>query len=107
MSNSAQCYCKKSDNIGHVWGRGDVDCNDPPYSDPAYPYDPCQIDDNNGQDAHWGFDPISWRALDTTTVSDIMSYQDPSWVSNYTWEGIMAAMSEMDSAQAAAEIQRV
>ncbi|MFN2134326.1 MAG: hypothetical protein ACK2UK_00115, partial [Candidatus Promineifilaceae bacterium] len=74
--------------IGHVYDRLHVDCNGPADLDLAYPYNPCQIDDSSDENAHWGFDPITWQALDPTKVADLMSYQYPKWVSDYTWEAI-------------------
>lgn len=83
--------------IGHVFDRAHVDCNDPDGPDPNYPYDPCLMDDSNNNDAFWGFDGINRRAIDPMDLTsgigtgDLMSYRTHRWPSDYTWSAIYNA----------------
>lgn len=82
--------------IGHNFGRRHVDCGGAPGPDRNYPHDPCQlgpVDD----DAFFGVDlkePLSPEIIapipgdSTSTLSDLMSYADTRWPSDYTWNAM-------------------
>jgi hypothetical protein len=66
--------------IGHAHGRSHAPCgvNDP---DPSYPHD----------DAHLGvhgYDIVDEDLVDKNDYFDVMSYCDPGWVSDYTFEAL-------------------
>ncbi|MCA9934523.1 MAG: DUF5050 domain-containing protein, partial [Anaerolineales bacterium] len=84
--------------MGHVFGRDHVDCNNPDDPDPNYPYDPCLLGDSNDDDAFWGFDGLSMMAIDPMDdtpgvgAGDLMSYRTNRWPSDYTWLAIYDAI---------------
>lgn len=79
--------------LGHNAGRDHVNCpmGVPEDPDSGYPYPIDMITMITLRDpaAEYGFDPITRRAIDPRTTADLMSYCQPSWISDYTWEGVM------------------
>ena len=86
--------------IGHVFDRPHIDCGSPANPDPDYPYDGCQRDDSDDEDAFWGFDGISLLAMDPIVdvadpdvgAGDLLSYRYNRWPSDYTWNAIYDAI---------------
>ncbi|HEU4681707.1 MAG TPA: hypothetical protein VFS51_08180, partial [Gemmatimonadales bacterium] len=81
--------------LGHTWGRKHSPCSIFGESvDPLYPY-------ANGRIGVYGFD-VAARALKPQSAPDIMGYcfENP-WISDYTYQGVMA-FRELDGARAAA-----
>ena len=67
--------------LGHAHGRGHVDCGpgvDPQSIDPGYPHSPNTI-------GTWGWDPIGNELIDPAEYRDVMSYCDPTWISDYNY----------------------
>jgi hypothetical protein len=67
--------------LGHNWGRSHAPCGGPAGIDPLYP----QPDGSTGS---YGLD-VSTQTLEQPTVSDIMGYCDPKWISDYTYRGVL------------------
>ncbi|RME86404.1 MAG: hypothetical protein D6775_00205, partial [Caldilineae bacterium] len=73
--------------IGHVLGRGHVNCGGPWFPDHAYPY-PTDKLSFAFEDDYWGFRPRKRNHLavkDPARNKDFMSYCYPRWVSDYTY----------------------
>lgn len=68
--------------LGHNMGRQHAPCGGPASPDPSYPYPNAQI-------GVWGMDVAAGTLKSATGLSDLMSYCDPDWISDYTWEGIV------------------
>jgi Peptidase M66 len=68
--------------VGHNLGRQHAPCGNPSGPDPAYPYP-------GGQIGVWGFDVTS-LALKAPTLTDVMSYCSPNWISDYNWSAMIA-----------------
>ncbi|MBX2997535.1 MAG: hypothetical protein KF893_03420 [Caldilineaceae bacterium] len=66
-----------------------VNCGGATDLNPGYPYNGCQIG-NTGNANHHGFDRRSNTVIRPQDAADYMSYGDPKWVSDYTWNGIRA-----------------
>ncbi len=81
---------------GHNFGRFHVDCGGPANPDPDYPYD-------FGRIAHPGWDIRTGELHDATGRHDLMSYCNPTWSSDYTYEAVMHYRAEEAAAAAAAE----
>lgn len=85
--------------LGHIYGRGHVNCGGPAGVDGSYPYDPCQTDNDVSGNGHLGFDPLSPQLLLPQNTGDLMSYThliDPPktrWPSDYTYRGIFNALN--------------
>lgn len=75
--------------IGHNYSRKHVDCGNPSGVG-SYDYDPDKIDDGalDLTSTHYGFNTMFLSVLRPDTNKDYMSYCDPRWVSDYTWERI-------------------
>lgn len=67
--------------LGHNWGRAHAPCGNPGGRDASYPYP-------NGTIGVYGFDLVARVVMDAG-MRDVMSYCSPSWVSDYTYLGIM------------------
>ncbi len=74
--------------LAHNYGREHVDCGDPDDVDDGYIYPPCQIADI-GPANHYGFDVTTRQAIRPDGAADFMSYADRTWVSDYTWRGLL------------------
>ncbi len=69
--------------IGHNWNRNHSPCGGPSGVDPNYPY-------VNAEIGVYGLDVATQTLYQPTTNYDVMSYCHPYWVSDYTYEGVMA-----------------
>lgn len=69
---------------GHNFGRRHVDCGNPSGPDPNYPYD-------GGRLGHHGYDIRTNEIRTIDTHFDLMSYCQPGWASDYTYEAVLAA----------------
>ena len=60
--------------------------------DPNYPYPQCTITIANLSDpaADYGFDPLSLSVVNPGVNADLMSYGNPTWTSDYTWNALLA-----------------
>lgn len=81
---------------GHNFGRFHVDCGGPANPDPDYPY-------TGGRLAHYGWDIRTGALHDAAGRYDLMSYCDPTWSSDYTYEHVMSYRESEAVAAAAAE----
>jgi len=86
--------------LGHNWGRQHAPCGDPSDPDPAYPYP-------GGTNGVYGYD-FETGTVKPPTLHDIMGYCSTSWISDYTYRGVMdfrqshaaAAAAQAPAAQA-------
>jgi hypothetical protein len=69
--------------IGHNWNRNHAPCGGPAGVDPGYPYP-------NAALGVEGFDVATLTIYGPNSAFDLMSYCHPYWVSDYTYEGVMA-----------------
>ena len=69
---------------GHNFGRRHVDCGNPSGPDPNYPYE-------GGKLGHHGYDMRTNEIRTIDTHFDLMSYCQPGWASDYTYEAVLAA----------------
>lgn len=81
---------------GHNFGRRHVGCGGPASPDPGYPYD-------GGALGHPGWDVHSGTLWPSGGRYDLMSYCDPTWSSDYTYEAVMLYRESEAAAAAAAE----
>lgn len=65
--------------LGHMHGRGHAPCDVSPAD--YFPY-------KGGMIGTWGYDPRSGKFFDPANVADFMSYCDPMWSSDYTFQNI-------------------
>ena len=65
--------------LGHNHGREHAPCGTA--GDPNYPYAGAQI-------GVWGYDLLSGQLFDPTQYVDMMSYCDPTWISDYNFTAI-------------------
>lgn len=77
--------------LAHNYGRKHVNCGNPDNIDRNYPYPPCQIA-NVGADSYYGFDVATLRPIKPNEAADFMSYANPTWVSDYTWRGLLGSL---------------
>jgi len=68
--------------LGHTFGRSHAPCGTTP-ADPNYPYPNAQI-------GVWGYDQGAGTLKDPAGYFDLMSYCSPVWISDYTYEGVLA-----------------
>jgi len=68
--------------LGHLLGRSHAPCGNPSTSDPGFPY-------GGGAIGVHGLDVLTLK-VKPVTVSDVMGYCPPSWISDYNWTGMMA-----------------
>lgn len=69
--------------VGHAHGREHAPCEllgQP--SDPQYPY-------INARLGSWGYDLASYQLVDPQATADMMSYCNPQWVSDYTFNALL------------------
>lgn len=74
--------------LAHNYGRKHINCGSPDNVDANYPYPPCQIA-NTGATSYYGFDGATLQPIRPDATADFMSYAGRSWVSDYTWRGLM------------------
>jgi hypothetical protein len=89
---------------GHTLWRLHVDCGDPEFTDPWYPYSVCDIGPDV-ENAYYGFKADNYAVIAPTQAGDLMSYAHrvgkPRWVSDYTYR---ALYSQLSAAASAAEV---
>jgi hypothetical protein len=71
--------------IGHTCGRAHAPCRVSD-ADPNYP---CYDGYPSASIGEYGFDIVDGAVFDPATTYDFMSYCGPTWVSPYTYEGLM------------------
>ncbi|HET9066004.1 MAG TPA: hypothetical protein VFN22_09335 [Gemmatimonadales bacterium] len=69
--------------VGHNLGRSHVGCGGPANPDPGYPH-------TGGGIGTWGLDVDAMALKNPASYKDLMSYCNPEWVSDYSWEGMLA-----------------
>ena len=70
--------------VGHAHGREHAPCGilgQP--TDPGYPYAEAQL-------GVWGWDGVTGTFYNPSTYTDIMSYCKPAWLSDYTYDNLLA-----------------
>ena len=67
--------------LAHNWGRNHAPCGGPTGVDPSYP----QPDGSIGS---YGLD-VTTQTLKASSLSDIMGYCDPKWISDYSYQGVL------------------
>jgi hypothetical protein len=75
--------------IGHNHGRNHAPCGGPDGVDPGYPYDEALI-------GVWGYDYSSKVLVDPTNHTDIMGYCGSKWISDYTYDGILSRIAQVN-----------
>jgi hypothetical protein len=75
--------------LGHNMGLGHAPCGTD--GDPKYPYPDAAL-------GSLGFDFRSQEALDPTETKDVMSYCEPTWVSDYTYRTVFSALNRAQRA---------
>ena len=78
--------------LGHLLGRSHAPCGNPTKPDPGFPY-------GGGAIGAHGLDVLTLK-VKPVTVSDVMGYCPPSWISDYNWTGMMAFQSAATGAAA-------
>ena len=68
--------------LGHLLGRSHAPCGNPTKPDPGFPY-------GGGAIGAHGLDVLTLK-VKPVTVSDLMGYCPPSWISDYNWTGMVA-----------------
>ena len=68
--------------VGHNLGRMHAPCGGAAGTDPAYPYSGAQI-------GVWGMD-VPGLLLKPPTLTDVMSYCAPNWISDYNWSAMVS-----------------
>jgi hypothetical protein len=69
--------------LGHNFGRLHAPCGSPANPDPGYPHP-------GGQIGAWGLHVETLEVKVPTQYFDLMGYCNSDWVSDYTWNGVMA-----------------
>ena len=79
-----------------------VNCGGPDGVNGSYPYNPCTLDDKalNDPATHFGFDPLTLQIIPPNMAGDYMSYANNTWVSDYTYKGMIAELNATLVAQA-------
>src|SRR5690606_30787378 len=68
---------------GHNFGRRHAPCGNPANPDPSYPYPNALLG------AH-GYDPAMGQLKRASSFFDLMSYCSPEWISDYTYQHVLA-----------------
>jgi hypothetical protein len=71
--------------LAHAMGRLHAPCGNPGSVDPSYPYNGASI-------GVWGFDVLAKTFVDPSQYVDFMSYCQPIWTSDYTFQAISDRM---------------
>ena len=71
--------------LGHNWGRNHAPCGGPQGLDGSYPR-------SDGSTGVYGLDVLT-ATLKPPTLSDIMGYCDPKWISDYTYQAVLNYLS--------------
>lgn len=75
---------------GHNHGRSHAPCSVPD-PDPQFPHP-------TGQDGVWGYNLLT-RALYAPTITDVMGYCTPVWISDYTFKGLFNRIKLVNGAK--------
>jgi hypothetical protein len=78
--------------LGHNFGRQHAPCGNPSNPDANYPYPGAGI-------GTWGYDQGSNSLKSPAQFTDLMGYCSPTWISDYTYEGVLAYLSGSASMQ--------
>lgn len=82
--------------VGHAHGREHAPCapgGQIQSVDPAYPYP-------NAFLGVWGYDLVDHELIEPSGARDFMSYCDPTWVSDYTFNGLFERIALLNGAAA-------
>jgi hypothetical protein len=86
----------RAETVAHEWGhnfdRLHVACGNPSNPDQNYPYE-------NGRLGHHGYDMRTNEIRDLGVHRDLMSYCQPTWSSDYTYEAVMSFRGTQAGAQ--------
>ncbi|MCK9522876.1 MAG: hypothetical protein M0R76_07505 [Proteobacteria bacterium] len=75
--------------LGHAQGRNHAPtANNPQGVDPGYPY-------TAGRIGVQGFDIVESKLYPANSTYDLMGYQEPQWVSDYTWNALLKRLQDM------------
>ncbi len=77
--------------IGHTHGRYHSPCGGAAGTDPQYPYPKAQI-------GVQGYNLLTQKLYNPTTVTDVMGYCTPIWVSDFTWKGFYTRIKAVNGA---------
>jgi hypothetical protein len=80
--------------LAHAMGRLHAPCGSPQAIDDAYPY-------TGGGIGTWGYDVLKKQLVDPGRYRDYMSYCGPTWVSDYTYQGVYDRMEILTDQQKA------
>jgi hypothetical protein len=85
--------------VGHAHGRLHANCGGAAGTDPAFPY-------TNARLGSWGYDLVENEMIDPITTADMMSYCEPHWVSDYTFDALLTritAIAEIEQSSSTPE----
>ncbi len=92
---NANTYATAVHEIGHAHGRAHAPCVPEggfiEGADPSFPY-------SGGKIGSWGWDSRSGQLLSPTRYVDVMGYCDPTWISDFTYEGLAARSRDVNTA---------
>jgi hypothetical protein len=77
--------------VGHTHGRQHTPCGVSP-SDPGFPTDEVHVEASIGR---WGLNMAQNQLVDPG-IKDFMSYCDPTWVSDYTFEALLTRIQAVN-----------
>jgi hypothetical protein len=78
--------------VGHNHGRQHAPCGTS--GDPSYPYAGAAIGD-------WGYDLLQQKLYPPDSTKDLMSYCNPTWVSDYTYKAFFDRLQAVNGASIA------
>ena len=77
--------------VGHNHGRSHAPCGGPPNTDPDYPYPTAGI-------GSWGYNLLTGQLYSPSGYFDLMSFCQPVWVSDYTYNGLFNHIAAVNGA---------
>lgn len=87
--------------LGHMHGRRHAPCGASSNTvDNDYPYPNAPI-------GTWGYDATSGTLVDPDATKDFMSYCDPTWVSDYTWQALYERIAAVNALAFRAAPERI
>ena len=84
--------------VGHTWGRRHAPCGGVAGADASYPY-------AGGAIGASGLDVATGTLKSPTTQYDLMGYCNPSWISDYTYRGVLDYRGSSRTALATASFE--
>lgn len=92
LGGAVYSYHTMVHELGHNHGRAHVFCagGEAAGTDPSYPHD-------NGVIGGWGFGIRNFNLHSPTATYDIMTYCDPSWVSDWGWSKVFLRIRTLTS----------